>query len=154
LVVVQVALSLLLLIGAGLFARSLEKLKSRDAGFNQENVLLVSTDPRMIGYQGRQISDLYQRMLEDIKAIPGVRSASLTRQGLLSASGSLSSVYVQGRAPRSEDNQDDRGIPFYCGVGPEYFETVGMTILRGRGLTAQDNEKAPRVAVINETFAR
>jgi predicted permease len=132
-------------------------LKSLDAGFNRENVLLVSTDPRMIGYQGRQISDLYQRMLEDIKAIPGVRSVSLTRQGLLSASGSMGSVYVQGRAPRSEDNifsQDDRGIPSYCGVGPEYFETAGMTILRGRGLTAQDNENAPRVAVINETFAR
>jgi predicted permease len=157
LVVVQVSLSLLLLIGAGLYARSLEKLKSLDAGFDQENVLLVSTDPRMIGYQGRRIADLYQRMLDRIKTIPGVRSASLTRQGLLSASGSISSVYVDGRAPRAEDNvysEDDSGIPFYCGVGPEYFETAGMTILRGRGLTAQDDERAPRVAVINETFAR
>src|SRR5215813_1747677 len=90
LVVVQVALSLLLLIGAGLFVRSLEKLKSLDAGLNRESVLLVSTDPRIIGYQGRQIADLYQRMLGRIKAIPGVRSASLSRMGLLSeyASGS------------------------------------------------------------------
>jgi predicted permease len=157
LVVVQVALSLLLLICAGLFARSLEKLKSLDAGLNRENVLLVSTDPRMIGYQGKQIADLYRRILEGVKAIPGVRYASLTRQGLLSASGSLSSVYVQGRAPRPEDNafsQDDSGIPRYSGVGPEYFDAVGMTILRGRGLTAQDDENAPRVAVINHTFAR
>ena len=157
LVVVQVALSLLLLIGAGLFARSLEKLRSLDAGLNRENVLLVSTDPRMIGYQGRQIADLYQRMLERIKTIPGVRYASLSRQGLLSQYGTISSVYAQGRAPRPEDNifsQDDRGIPFYCGVGPEYFETAGMAILRGRGLTAQDDENAPRVAVVNETFAR
>jgi predicted permease len=157
LVVVQVALSLLLLIGAGLFVRSLETLKSLDAGLNRENVLLVSTDARMIGYQGRQIADLYQRMLERIRAIPGVRYASLSRQGLLSASGSISSVYAQGRAPRLEDNvfsQDDSGIPFYCGVGPEYFETAGMAILRGRGLTAQDDENAPRVAVVNETFAR
>jgi predicted permease len=157
LVVIQVALSLLLLIGAGLFARSLEKLKSLDAGISRENVLLVSTDPRMIGYQGRQIADLYQRMLESIKTIPGVRYVSLSRQGLLSASGSISSVYAQGRAPRPEDNvfsQDDRGIPFYCGVGPEYFEAAGMAILRGRGLTAQDDENAPRVAVVNETFTR
>jgi predicted permease len=158
LVVVQVALSLLLLIGAGLFARSLGKLKSLDAGLNQENVLLVSTDPKMIGYQGRQIGDLYRRMLERIKAIPDVRFASLSRNhGLLSGSWTKSSVYVQGRAGRSGDNADSpdgTGIPFQCEVGPEYFDAVGMTILRGRGLTAQDDENAPRVAVINETFAR
>jgi predicted permease len=158
LVVVQVALSLLLLIGAGLFARSLGKLKSLDAGFNQENVLLVSTNPGMIGYrEGRQIADLYQRMLERIKAIPGVRSASLSPQALVSESGTNTSVVVQGRAERPEDNADspDRtGVPWLCEVGPEYFETVGMTILRGRGLTARDDENAPRVAVINETFAR
>ncbi len=157
LVVVQVALSLLLLIGAGLFVRSLEKLKSLDAGFNQKNVLLVSTDSRMIGYQGRQIADLYKRMLERIKTIPGVRHASLSGGGLLSGSRFTSSVYVQGREPRPEDNffsEDDRGIVFVCAVGPEYFVTVGMTILRGRGLTVQDDENAPTVAVINETFAR
>src|SRR5262245_40305869 len=157
LVVVQVALSLLLLICAGLFARSLENLRSVDAGFNRENILLVSTDPRMIGYQGRQIADLYQRMLERIKTIPGVRHASLSGQGLLSAIRNVSSVYVQGRAPRPEDNmfsEDDRGIQVLCEAGPEYFEAVGMTILRGRGLTVRDDENAPRVAVINETFAR
>ena len=158
LVVVQVALSLLLLIGAGLFARSLGKLKSLDAGLNRENVLLVSTNPMMIGYQeGRQTADLYQRMLERIRAIPGVRFASLSPQALLGAGGTNTSVVVQGRAERPEDNADSpgrTGIPWLCEVGPEYFETVGMTILRGRGLTAQDGENAPRVAVINETFAR
>ena len=157
LVVVQVALSLLLLIGAGLFVRSLEKLKGLDAGLNQENVLLVSTDPRMIGYQGRQIADLYQRMLERIKTIPGVRYASLSRQGLLSPYGSTMSVVVQARAPRPGENsftRDNMNTQSYCGVGPEYFEAVGMTILRGRGFTAQDDEDAPRVAVINEAFAR
>src|SRR5262249_6910453 len=158
LVGVQVALSVLLLIGAGLFARSLGKLKSLDAGLNRENVLLVSTNPMMVGYQeGRQIADLYQRMLERIRAIPGVRSASLSPQALLSASGTNTSVFVQGRADRPEDNADSpdhRGVPWLYEVVPEYFETVGMTILRGRGLTAQDNENAPRVAVINETFAR
>src|SRR5262249_17878015 len=158
LVVIQVALSLLLLIGAGLFARSLGKLKSLDAGLNRENVLLVSTDPRIIGYQeGGQIADLYQRMLERIKAVPGVRYASLSPQALLSTSGTNTSVFVQGRADGPKDNvlsPDGTGVPFLCEVGPEYFETVGMTILRGRGLTVQDDEDAPRVAVINETFAR
>jgi predicted permease len=155
LVVVQVALSLLLLICAGLFARSLEKLRSVDAGLNQENVLLVSTDPRMIGYRGRQVVDLYQRMLERIKTIPGVRYASLSRQGLFSQYETNSTVYVQGREPRPEDRSDSPdGTPLLCEVGPEYFETAGMTILRGRGLTVQDDENAPGVAVINETFAR
>jgi hypothetical protein len=155
LVIVQVALSLLLLIGAGLFARSLGKLKSLDAGFDRENVLLFSTAPEMIGYrEERQIGDLYQRMLERIKALPGVRSASLSGQALLSANWSMANVVVQGRAPRPVDNSVSMGIPFRCEVGPEYFETVGMTILRGRSLTAHDRENTPRVAVINETFAR
>jgi predicted permease len=158
LVVVQVGLSLLLLICAGLFARSLGKLQWLDAGINRENVLLVSTNPGMIGYrEGRQIADLYQRMLERIKTIPGVRSASFSDQALLSGRGTNSSVVVQGRADPPEDNADSpdgTGIPFQCEVGPEYFETVGMAIQRGRGLTAQDDENAPRVAIINETFAR
>ena len=157
LVVAQVAFSLLLLIGAGLFVRSLEKLKSLDAGFKRENVLLVSTDPLMIGYQGRQIAELYQRLLGRIKAIPGVRSASLSRHGLLSEYASAGSVYIQGRAPRPDENtllQGGKNTPHFCDVGPEYFETVGMTILRGRSFTAQDDENAPKVAVVNETFAR
>ena len=161
LVVAQVALSLLLLIGAGLFVRSLEKLKSLDAGLKQENVLLVSTDPRMIGYQGRQIAELYQRLLERLKAIPGVRSVSLSRQGLLSAGGTSGSVYVQGRTPGPDENKLTKSgngaalnIPFRCDVGPDYFATAGMTMLRGRDLTAADNERAPKVAVVNETFAR
>src|SRR5215813_704984 len=77
LVVLQVALSLSLLITAGLFARSLGKLYTLDAGFKKENVLLVSTDPRMIGYQGKQVAAIYQSLLERFKTIPGVRSASL-----------------------------------------------------------------------------
>ncbi|MBO0720894.1 MAG: ABC transporter permease [Blastocatellia bacterium] len=155
LVVVQVALSLLLLIGAGLFIRSLVKLKSLDAGFNRKNVLLFSTDPLMIGYrEGRRIADLYQRMLAGIKAIPGVRSASLSQQALLSPSWTKSSVVVQGRAPRPEDNSYSMEMPRQCEVGPEYFETAGMAFLRGRGLTVNDDVNAPLVAVINETFAR
>ncbi len=159
-VVTQVTLSLLLLIGAGLFVRSLVKLKSLDAGFNQENVLLVSTDPRLIGYRGRQIADLYQRLLERIKAIPGVRSASRSREGLLGGNGSLTigRIHVQGQPALPYENTLKGEPPDrtpVCEVGPEYFETVGMTILRGRGLIEQDNEKSLHaVAVVNETFAR
>ena len=98
LVVAQVALSLLLLIGAGLFVRSLEKLKSLDAGFNRENVLLVSTDAQMIGYQGRQIGDLYQHMLERIKTIPGVRYGKPCTSGVAQlGAGHRGSVTVEGQ---------------------------------------------------------
>jgi len=162
LVVVQVALSLSLLIGAGLFVRSLAKLKSLDAGFKPENVLLVSTDPRLIGYQGKQISALYARLLERFKALPGVRSVSLSRQGLLSDGNTkpLMTMYIQGQPTRlfsSKEGQFYR--PFVSWVGPDFFETVGMTILRGRSFTAQDfaprdNPNAPRAVIVNETFAR
>src|SRR5215475_1757276 len=154
LVVMQVALSLSLLIIAGLFARSLGKLYTLDAGFKKENVLLVSTDPRMIGYQGKQVAALYQRLLERFKTIPGVRSASLGGLGLLGEGGGGKPIpipHAQGRpAPPGEPLRPSVGT-----VGPEYFETVGMTILRGRGFTARDFDRASSQAVIvNEAFAR
>jgi predicted permease len=154
LVVMQVALSLSLLIIAGLFVRSLGKLYALDAGFKKENVLLVSTDARMLGYQDKQLAALHQRLLERFKTIPGVRSASLGWAGLLGGGGikSLGTLHVQGRpAPPGEPKR-----PQIVGVGPDYFETVGMTILRGRGFTARDfdRESGQKAVIVNETFAR
>ena len=154
LVVMQVALSLSLLITAGLFTRSLGKLYMLDAGFKKENVLQVSTDPRMIGYQGKQVVALYQRLLERFKTIPGVRSASLGGVGLLGGSGGGKLIIVphaQGRpAPPGEQR------PPIGTVTPEYFETVGMTILRGRGFTARDFDRGSgqKAVIVNEAFAR
>src|SRR5262245_60443136 len=155
LVVLQLALSLSLLITAGLFARSLVKLYTLDAGFKKENVLQVSTDPRMIGYQGKQVAALYQRLLERFKPIPGVRSASLGGVGLLGGSGGGKLIIIphaQGRpAPPGEPKRPPIGT-----VTPEYFETVGMTILRGRGFTARDFDRGggQKAAIVNEAFAR
>src|SRR6266540_3014330 len=154
LVVLQVALSLSLLIIAGLFVRSLGKLYMLDAGFKKENVLLVSTDPRMIGYQGKQVAPLYQRLLERFKTIPGVRSASLGGVGLLGESGAKLIIipHAQGRpAPPGEPLRPPIGT-----VTPEYFETVGMTILRGRGFTARDFDRGSgqKAVIVNEAFAR
>src|SRR5499426_3018249 len=106
LVVMQVALSLSLLISAGLFVRSLGKLYAVDAGFKKENVLLVSTDARMIGYQGKQVAALYQRLLERFKTIPGVRSASLGG-GLFGEGGGMlnqGALHIHGR-PASPPGQ-------------------------------------------------
>ncbi len=157
LVVAQVALSLSLLIGAGLFVRSLGKLYTLDAGFKKENVLLVSTDARMIGYRDKQVAALHQRLLERFKAIPGVRSASLGG-GLLSEGGALNlgALHIQGRPAPTLGQRGTRSNEFVNGVGPEYFETAGMTILRGRSFTARDmdRESGQKAVIVSEAFAR
>src|SRR5262245_5479560 len=152
----QVALSLSLLISAGLFVRSLAKLSILDAGFNKENLLLVSTDPRMIGYRGNQVAALYQGLLESFKTIPGVRSASVGGVGLLYEGGGGKPIIIphaQGRpAPPDEPQRPSIGT-----VTPEYFATVGMQILRGRGFTARDfvrESGQQKAAIVNEAFAR
>ena len=161
LVVMQVALSLTLLIGAGLFVRSLSKLKSADLGFKRENVFLFSVDPQLIGYQPNQIVNLYKEMLERLATVPGVESVSLTRQGLLSGGGTQGSIKVPGHTPAASENsftktreKTELNVPWFAQVGPRFFETLGMTLLRGRDFGPQDHETSMKVAVINEAFAR
>ena len=161
LVIAQVALSLALLIGAGLFVRSLGKLRSVDIGFKRDNVLLFSVDPQLIKYQPPQIAGLYKQMLGRIASVPGVRSVSLARQGLLSGGGTQGSIKVPGHTPRAEENSftqtrsdTEWNAPYFSQVGPDFFETLGMTIVRGRDFGPRDNETAPKVAVVNEAFSR
>ncbi len=161
LVVSQVALSLTLLIGAGLFVRSLSKLKNADLGFKREKVLLFSIDPQLIGYQRNQIGPLYKQLLERLTVVPGVQSVSLARQGLLSGGGTQGSIKVPGHTPAADENsftqtrgETEWNAPWLAQVGPRFFETLGMTLLRGRDFGPQDNETSRKVAVINEAFAR
>ncbi|HYW69735.1 MAG TPA: ABC transporter permease [Pyrinomonadaceae bacterium] len=161
LVVAQVAFSVMLLVSAALFIRSLIRLETEDLGFRRDNVLVFSVDPQSINLKGHQIAALYEQMLERLGAIPGVQSVSLSRQGLLSGSGTQGSIKIPGHsAPAGEGEYRDTGndlewnVPSVSQVGPRFFETLGMTIVRGRDLGDQDNESAPRVAVINEAFAR
>ena len=161
LVIAQVALSVVLLVSAALFIRSLIKLETVDLGFRRDNVLLFSVDPQVISLKGHQISTLYSEMLERISAVPGVQSVSLSRQGLLSGSGTSGSIRVPGhQPPAGEGETKDTGndlewnVPNISQVGPRFFETLGMTIVRGRDFNEQDNESSQRVAVVNEAFAR
>jgi predicted permease len=161
LVIAQLAMSLTLLVGAGLFIRSLTKLRNVDAGFNRENVLLFSVDPQLINYERPRIATLYKQILSRVTSVPGVKSASLGRQGLLSGGGTQGSIKVPGRTPRAEEDQyrevngeRELNAPYLGQVGPRYFETLGMKILRGRDFSDQDNESARKVAVVNEAFAR
>jgi predicted permease len=150
LVVAQVSLSLLLLIGAGLFLRTLRNLQGVDPGFNTENLLLFRVDPRLSGYRGEQLANLYQRMFERIEAVPGVRAVTFSRHPLLSSSYGERGVYVAGN-PVDQNNPPHAYIHI---VRANFFETMELSILLGRGLSSRDEANAPRVAVINQELAR
>ena len=150
LVASQVAMSLLLLIGASMFARSLQKLNSIDTGFNRSNLLLFGVDGSTSGYKNEQLGSLYSRIQESVGALPGVRSVSLSRHSLIGDGSSQSGISIAGKA-----KTPDKELTVYRNeVGPGFFETMGIPILLGRGLTVNDNRTAPRVVVINEALAR
>jgi predicted permease len=171
LIVTQVALSLFLLVGSGLFVRSLQNLKSRDAGFDRENVLLFSLDTPS-GYPPAQRVNLYRRVLERLEALPGSRAASLSSFSLLSGAGMNSNIVVEGYANRPDEDMDCHRL----WVGPNYFTTMGIPLLQGRDFGPQELQpqggsfadqsvvsqapqpsatpSAPLAAVINQTMAR
>ncbi|MBA3322615.1 MAG: ABC transporter permease [Pyrinomonadaceae bacterium] len=152
LIVAQVAMSLLLLIGAGLFLHTLHNLQGVDAGFNRHNLLLFSVDPNLIGYKGERLVNLYQGMFERIEAVPGVRSATFSRETLLSGGASDRDVYLSGADSGTAARPD--GNTMVQRVRENYLETMEIPLLLGRNLSAQDDERAPKVVVVNQTFAR
>jgi predicted permease len=138
-----------LVIGAGLLARSLTNLKGFYPGFNRENVLLFHVDPTIIGI--KDVVPLYEQMLGRLRQIPGVRSISISVHEPLSSNVSDSSVRVQGAAAgRGEDLAPVNIEP----VAPDYFATMETPILRGREFAAGDRAGAPMVAVVNQSMAR
>ncbi len=150
LVVVQVAMSLVLLIGAGLFVRTLRNLRSQDLGLDREHVLLVWTAPMQAGRRGKAVEPLFQAAQERVSALPGVISASPSVYGFLNGSPFIgTTVKIPGREPRPEDPKTQIDL-----VAPRYFETLGMRMLRGRDFTEQDTADSPRVVIINDAIAR
>lgn len=150
LIVVQVAMSLVLLVGAGLFVRTLSNLQNVDAGFNRENLLLFSVDPGLNGYDRPRMGQLYGRITERLEAVPGVRSATVSLIPLLSGQGQTRTISVQGYAAQPEEEHDAKVNI----VGGHFFDTLEMPILLGRGLSSGDGETSPRVGVVNQTMAR
>src|SRR5262245_16067246 len=153
LIVFQIALSLLLLIGAGLFVRSLQKLRQVETGFNSQNhILLFSIDCYGTAYKGAKLAALHQELLGRMNALPGVRSASLSTASPVAGVDGASRIFLTGSAPdRSTREDEEVGVNV---VGPKYFETMGIPLAAGRDLLPQDNEQAPRVAVVSENMAR
>ena len=161
LVVGQVALSLVLLIAAGLFLRSLKQAQDIDPGFDAHKLLTAPLNINLLRYTRAQGRDFYQRVVESIGALPGVEAASVARNIPLGGRTSISSLLIEGRS--GPDNQfrsegggftaDENSVNTNT-VGPNYFETMGIALLRGRHFGSQDSEDKPRVVIVNESFER
>jgi len=156
LVVLQVALSLLLLIGAGLFVRTLRNLQKVEPGFNTQNLLLFGVQPSLIGYKDEKLTQLYSQLSERIEAISGVQAVTFSRQALLSQGASSSSVYLRSALnapPDSEGRIKSNGEGYRHSVRENFLEAMGIPLLFGRTFRPQDDAKASRVVVVNQTFA-
>jgi predicted permease len=147
LLVIQVALSLVLVIGAGLFLRTLSNLRQVDIGFNPANLLMFSINPALNRYDADRSATLYRELQTTLAAVPGVRNVAITRVALLSGSRSTSSYHVQGGKPGPTNVH-------MMSVTPEFFETMQVPVVLGRGFTDRDDRNAPKVAIVNETAAR
>ena len=148
LVVAQVALSLLLLIGAGLFAKSLYNLKNVYPGFEPQNLLTFAADPSSSGYSQPQIKSFYERLQERLAGLPGVESASMAEVPIMTGGGLMMTVHVDGyRAKEGEDLN-----PTVNWVGTDYFRALGIPLIAGRPFSKTDIAR-PTTAIINETMA-
>jgi predicted permease len=150
LVIAQVGLSMVLLAGAGLFARSLMNLQEADVGFNRDNVLLLTLDTRLAGYKPTQLSGLYREIIDRLKELPGVQSATIATYAPISGHGRNSTITVRGYTPRPGE---DRDVNDWL-VGPDYGKTLGVPLLLGREIDIRDTPTSQKVAVVNQSFAR
>jgi predicted permease len=148
LVIFQIAASLVLIISAGLFLRTLKNLMEQELGFDEGHVLIVGMDPRAAGYTPDQMNSLNRLLLERLEVVPGVRSVSYEYTSPLSGSESSGPISVEGMPPRPHK---EMGLHRNA-VGPHYFETMGIPILLGRGIETRDTEDNPRIAVVNQAM--
>ena len=147
-VVLQVGLSMVLLTGAGLFARSLLNLQSENVGFDRSNMLLVGIDPRLAGYKPAELTTLYQQILDRVGSLPNVRAVSLATYSPMSGTQRSSSIRVPGYTPQPGEDMVVEDIL----TGPKYAKLLGAPLLRGREIEIRDTAASPQVAVVNETF--
>jgi len=150
LVVVQVSLSFVLLVGAGLLLQSLQRIRNTSPGFSTRGVMVTAVDLVSAGYDVQRAQNFQDELLDRVKALPGVESAAFARMTPLSY-GSFSStpIAVDGYQPTPEEQPTVQ----YNEVGPDYFRTMGIPLVSGREFTRADDGKAALVAVVNETMA-
>jgi predicted permease len=150
LVVGQIAVSLVLLVTAGLFARSLLYLERQSLGFDQDHVLLESLNPRLGGYTTSNVGALYRSLYDRLNVLPGIRRAALARYSPFSGNSSRGGVTVQGYAAQAGEHIEVESNL----VSPSYPEAMGIRLLEGRAIGAQDAAGTTPVAMVNEAFAR
>ena len=150
LVAAQVTLSLLLLIGAGLFIRSLKNLKDLDPGFHTNNLVEFSIDPTRNGYKPERTLDFYRQLRENLDAIPGVEASGFAVIPILSGDEWDNSIAIEGFSHSPTDTPD----PHMQFISPDYFRTMNIPILTGRDFRMSDGRDAPKVCIVNEKFAK
>ena len=141
---------MVLLVGAGLFLRTLENLKSVDVGFDSTNLLMFNVNPGVNRYDPARSAQVFRQVLDRMSSLPGVTATALTRTTLLSGSTSTSSMWTQGQTSQTaaEENM------YMMDVSPTFFATLGIPVQRGRAFTDHDGTTAPKVAILNEAAAR
>lgn len=149
LVSAQVALSLVLLVGAGLFLRTLQKLENVPLGFERDHLLLFTVSPGLNGYKGAALVEYYRQLQQRIGSIPSVSAVGFSQHGPVGSGSSSSSVIIPGVTSEKEHFDLHRHL-----VGPGYFDAVGIPTLKGRLLDERDNAGTTKVAVVNQTLAR
>lgn len=150
LIVAQVGLSLLLLIGAGLFIRTLTNLQKINLGFNQENLLTFSIDPKQGGYKDERLTQFFQQLSARLDALPGVQSATFASIPLISNYMWNTNILLPGETEKTAAEH----ISNRQAIRENYFTTMQIPVLLGRSFTAQDTRQSPKVAIVNQTFAR
>src|SRR5664279_4651614 len=150
LVAVQIGLSLLLLVGAGLFVRTLHNLRTLDVGFATDHLVSFGIDPRLAGYQTEQVFPLYRRVLQTLSALPGTRAVAGTDDPDLANDNDTGNIVIAGYNDREDEDMDVE----QPAVTPGYFATMQTPLLAGRDFTEDDAVDKPQVAVVNLAFAR
>jgi predicted permease len=146
----QIALSMALLVSAGLFARSLFNVSRVQLGLKADNVVMFSISPELNGYSPERSRQLYERVEDELSALPGVSGVTSATVRLLAGNNWGNSVAVEGFNAGPDTNTDSR----FNIIGPAYFQTLGMPLLAGREFTRADTMGAPKVAIVNEAFAK
>ncbi len=150
LLIVQVAISLVLLVGAGLFLRTLNNLRQVDVGFNPQNLVLFRVNPQLNRYDEPRTRRLYDDLAESLRAAPGVQAVTGSNPALLTGSVNGTGIFVQGRTYQLDAKVDINRLV----VLPSFFDIMGVPLLAGRGFTARDDDKAPKVAMLNSAAVR
>ena len=150
LVVSQVALSLLMLIASALFTRSLHNLKAVDLGFLPDRLLSFTLDPSLSGYTSTRNRRFAEELQTHLGTVPGVRSAAIGLMQIITGDQNLYSISIEGYQPGPDEDM----TPWFDFVSPGYFQTLAIPLIAGRDFTPRDRTGAPRVAIVNQVFAR